>query len=140
MNERPMTEESGQIKENARRIFGPLSCVLYLLLFCQCVFGEELRFKFQPGDKYLLTMTDEQKISRIMDGNEKTMEQSTRLECNFDVQEVDENGTAWVKYTYKRFFLTLKSPEQKVDYDSDSNQYKVPVQAMPMRMVMGESL
>jgi hypothetical protein len=140
MNARKMTEDRRQITENGRRIFCPLSSILCLLLFCGNAYCGELRFKFQPGDKYSLALVTEQKLSRVVDGNERVMEQTTRLESNFDVEEIDSNSNAWVKYTYKRINMKFKSPEQKFDFDSDANQLKIPMQAMPMKMVMGESL
>ena len=70
----------------------------------------------------------------------RALMQTTRLECDFDIEEVDENGIAWAKYTYKRVTMKIRSEEQKVDYDSDANQVKIPLQAMPLRMAVGEWL
>ena len=111
-----------------------------LSVLCGKAYCSELRFKFQPGDKYSLVSVTEQRMSRVVDSNERVIGQTIRLECDFDVQEVDESGTAWVKYTYKRVTLKLTSPEQKIDFDSDSNQMKTPSAVMPMRMALGESL
>ena len=51
-----------------------------------------LRFKFTPGDKYSLVLVTERKVSRVIDGNELSVEQTTRLECDLEVEEVDETG------------------------------------------------
>jgi len=131
---------SGRITDNRRQVFSPLSSVLCLLLFYACAFGGELKFKFSPGDKYSLVSVTEQKMAQVADGNEQASEQTTRLECDFDVEEVDESGCAWAKYTYKRITMKLRAAKQKVDYDSDSNQVKTPMQAVPFRMAMGEGL
>jgi hypothetical protein len=110
------------------------------LLFCSNAMADSLKFKFSPGDKYSLVSVNEQKMARVADGNEQTAEQTTRLECDFDVEEVDESGCAWVKYTFKRITMTLRSQGQKADFDSDANQLKTPMQAVPLRLAMGEEL
>jgi hypothetical protein len=99
-----------------------------------------LKFKFVPGDRCSLVSVTEQKTTRVVDGNEQTSERTTRLECNFDIEEVDEGGCAWAKYTYKRVTMKLRSQEQKVEFDSDANQLKTPLLAAPLRLAMGEEL
>ena len=116
-----------------------LICLASLLL-CSNATADSLKFKFSPGDKYSLISVTEQKIAQVADGNEQASEQTTRLECDFDVEEVDESGCAWAKYTYKRITMKLRAAKQKVDYDSDSNQVKTPMQAVPFRLAMGEGL
>ena len=102
--------------------------------------SHELRFRFQPGDKYSLVSVTEQKLSRVIDGNDWSAEQTIHLECDLDVQEVDENGVAWTKYTYKRVVMKLRSKDQKLDFDSDANTSKTPVPAIPFQMALGESI
>jgi hypothetical protein len=109
-------------------------------MFCSVAMADSLKFKFAPGDRYSLVSVTEQKMTRAVDGNEQTSEQTTRLECDFDIKEVDEASFAWVKYTYKRVTMKLRSQEKKVDFDSDANQLKTPMQAMPLRLAMGEEL
>jgi hypothetical protein len=110
------------------------------MLFCSVATADSLKFKFSPSDRYSLVSVNEQKMARVVDGNEQTVEQTTRLECDFDVEEVDESGCAWVKYTYKRVIMKLRSQGQKADFDSDANQVKTPLQAVPLRLAMGEEL
>jgi hypothetical protein len=102
--------------------------------------ADSLRFKFVPGDKYSLVSVTEQKISRVIDGNEWSAEQTTHLECGLDVEEVDENGNAWIRYTYKRVIMKLRSKDQKLDFDSDANEPKTPILAAPFRLALGESI
>ena len=109
-------------------------------MFCSVAMADSLKFKFAPGDKYSLVSVTEQKMAQVVDGNERTFEQNIRLECDFDIEEVDDSGCAWVKYTYKRATMKLRSQEQKVDFDSDANQLKTPLQAAPLRLAMGEGL
>jgi hypothetical protein len=110
------------------------------MLFCSVATADSLKFKFAPGDKYSLVSVTEQKVAMVVDGNEQASEQTTQLECNFDVEEVDESGCAWAKYTYKRITMKLRAAKQKVDFDSDANQAKTPMQAAPFRLAMGEVL
>ncbi len=102
--------------------------------------ADSLRFKFAPGDKYSLVSVTEQKISRVIDGNEWSAEQTTHLECDMDVQDVDENGSAWVRYTYRRVIMKLRSKDQKLDFDSDANEFKTPIPAMPLCLATGEEI
>jgi len=102
--------------------------------------ADSLKFKFSPGDKYSLVLVTEQKMARVADGNEQSSEQTTRLECDFDVEEVDGSGCAWAKYTYRRVTMKLRAAKQKVDFDSDANQAKMPMQAAPFCLAMGEGL
>lgn len=110
------------------------------LLLCSNVTAGSLGFKFAPGDKYSLVSVTEQKMSRVIDGNEESMEQTTHLECDLDVEEVDENSVAWTKYTYKRVIMKLRSKDQKLDFDSDANELKTPMPAMPLRLAIGEEI
>jgi hypothetical protein len=116
-----------------------LICCVSLLL-CSVATADSLKFKFSPGDKYSLVSVTEQKMARVADGDEQTSEQITQLECDFDVEEVDESGCAWAKYTYKRVTMKLRAAKQKLDFDSDANQVKTPMQAVPFRLAMGEGL
>jgi hypothetical protein len=110
------------------------------VLFCSVAMADSLKFKFAPSDKYSLVSVTEQKISRIVDGNELSSEQTTRLECDLNVEEVDENGVAWTRYTYKRVTMKLQSKGQGVEFDSDANESKVPIAALPFQMALGESI
>jgi hypothetical protein len=122
-----------------RRGYKFLICCVSLLL-CSNAMADSLRFKFAPGDKYSLVSDTEQKMSRVIDGNEWSAEQTTHLECDLNVEEVDENGTAWTRYTYKRVIMKLQSKDQKLEFDSDANESKTPIQAMPFRLALGESI
>ncbi len=110
------------------------------LLICSNSTGAPLKLKFTEGDKYSFISVTERKITNIIEQNEVTTEETIRLENDFEVQEVDEKGFAWVKYTYKRVAMKVITPEQKIDFDSDSNQPRTPIQAAPYRLAIGESL
>jgi hypothetical protein len=110
------------------------------ILFCSVATADSLKFKFAPGDRYSLVSVTEQKMARVVDGNERATEQTTQLECDFDIEEVDEAGFAWVKYVYRRVIMKGKSQEVNFVFDSDANQFKTPMQAMPLRLAVGEEL
>ena len=116
-----------------------LICCVGLLL-CSNAMADSLRLKFVPGDKYSLVSVAEQKMSRVIDGNELAGEQTIHLECDLDVEEVDENGVAWARYTYKRVIMKLRSKDQKLDFDSDANELKTPILAAPFKLALGESI
>ena len=109
-------------------------------MFCSVAMADSLKFKFAPGDKYSLVSDTEQRTARVVDGNERVAEKTLRLECDFDIEEVDEAGFAWGKYTYRRAAVKVKSPELNFVFDSDVNELRTPIQAMPLRMVVGEEL
>jgi Family of unknown function (DUF6263) len=109
-------------------------------MFCSVAMADSLKFKFAPGDKYSLVSDTEQRTARVVDGNERVAEKTLRLECDFDIEEVDEAGFAWGKYTYRRAAVKVKSPELNFVFDSDVNELRTPIQAMPLRMVVGEGL
>jgi hypothetical protein len=109
-------------------------------MFCSVAMADSLKFKFAPGDRYSLVLVTEQKMARVVDGNEQTAEQTVRFECDFDIEEVDENGRAWAKYTYRRTAIKVKSSELNFVFDSDVNQLKTPIQAVSLRLVVGEGL
>ena len=122
--------------------------VICALMTCAITFAaeEQLRFRFQPGDKFSLVLVTEQKTVRSppstgqgADSNEGVSTQSLRLECDFDVEEVEADGCAWAKYTYKRVALRARGAGVDMDYDSDANRPKVPPQVLPLHLARGES-
>jgi hypothetical protein len=82
--------------------------------------GDDLRFRFQPGDKFYLTSAVEQKITRVVDGNEVAIEQAVRLGCDLDIEEVSEDGSAWAKLTYIKTALNIKGGGADISFDSDA--------------------
>jgi hypothetical protein len=76
----------------------------------------------------------------MADANEQVINLTTRSECDFDIDEVDENGFAWVKYTYRRTSQKIKGPNIDVDFDSNIETKKIHLQALPMLLVIGEGL
>ena len=92
----------------------------FLCVLCGKAFCDDLRFRFQPGDKFYLTSTTEQKITRVVDGNEVAIEQAVRLGCDLDIEEVSEDGSAWAKLTYIKTALNIKGGGADISFDSDA--------------------
>jgi len=127
------------------------TCFCALMTYAITFAAEQrLQFRFKPGDKFSLVSVTEQKTSRYVsafgetsprggDANEESMEQNVRIECDFDVEEVDLDGCAWAKYTYKRVALRARGAGVDMDYDSDANRPKVPPQVLPLHLALGES-
>jgi len=115
----------------------------YILIFtflCCSAAAEIPSFNFKPGDKYLLTSVTEEKITRTIDANPQVINETTRFECDFDIDEVDENGFAWGKYTYRRTGCKITGPNIDIDFDSNIETKTIDLRALPMRLVIGERL
>jgi hypothetical protein len=100
--------------------------------------AEQLQFRFQPGDKFYLLTVTEQTTTRVVDGNQQVFEQTVRLGCDLDIEEVQGDGCAWAKYSYRQAALKVKGQGVSVDYDSDANQPKMSSWALPLAVVLGE--
>jgi hypothetical protein len=107
-------------------------------VLCGKAFCGELRFRFQPGDKFYLLSVTEQTTTRVVDGNQQVFTQTVRLGCDLDIEEVEADGRAWAKYSYRQAALKLKGQDVSVEYDSDANQPKISSRALPLAGVLGE--
>jgi len=100
---------------------------------------ENLRFRFQPGDKYFLSLATEYKKVQAADGNEQASEQINRLGCDLDIEEVDVNGYAMARFAYRKSAIKVRMPGLSFDFDSGSGDIKIHTQAIPAKAVIGES-
>jgi hypothetical protein len=98
----------------------------------------EYKWRFEKGQKYLLKNTAEYKVTWTMSGKAETTEQTIGIECNLDVQDVEQDGSAWVSYTYKKTSVKLKGPGVDVKFDSTRDK-NVPTQALSLALILGES-
>jgi hypothetical protein len=106
-------------------------------VLCGKAFCDDLRFRFQPDDKFYLTSTTEQKITRVVDGNEIAIEQVVCLGCDLDIEEVSEDGNAWAKYTYRKTNMKIKGAGGEVSFDSDVNLHSAPANVAPPQASSG---
>jgi hypothetical protein len=133
--------------------------------------ADELRFRFKQGDKFSLVSVNEQKMVHPpapkgqdagADSSEAVSQQTLRLECDFDIEEVEDNGCAWGKYAYRRVALKVREKDVDIDYDSDASRpaspdsrasqggpaqgrglakggQKMPPQVLPFYLALGET-
>lgn len=106
-----------------------------------CTAAEKVQYamRFEAGKKYHLKKVIEQKVTRVIQDTEQTVQQMTKLESNFNVQDVEQNGSAWIDYTYTDSALKLKGPGVDVDFDSAKTDKPVPLQAIGLALILGES-
>jgi hypothetical protein len=104
---------------------------------------EELCFKFKAGDKYFLSSVTEEKITRVVEGNEAALQRTTRFGSDFDVEEVDENGFSWVRYTYRQTAMKSslrvgQTEPEELDFDSNKETKKINTEAIPLFVILDE--
>lgn len=115
-------------------------CVLMVFMAGICQAGEELYFRFRPGDKFsLISITDTNKIQGSLDEAELSqagpesaesrfnpgdaspaMQQILLFRDDLDIEEVESDGCAWAKYTFRQVTLKVRGKGTSVDYDSDA--------------------
>lgn len=78
----------------------------------------QYRLKLQKGKKYYLRMITESKTSYTIMGRERPMEELSGFGYNFDVNDIDMNGNAWVTCTFDWIKLNYKGAGGQVVYDS----------------------
>jgi hypothetical protein len=78
----------------------------------------ELMLRLQEGQSYSIRVTMDQDISQRPAGQKMDMRQTLAVEYTFDVQEVDEDGTALVDVIYTAVLYKLDGPGINVEYDS----------------------
>lgn len=74
-----------------------------------------LKLRLKAGQKYSMRITTEQKISQTIQGKKQDFNQMLAVGIGFEVEEVDANGVASLKVTYRMF--KLKTPDG-MEYDS----------------------
>ena len=98
----------------------------------------QYRLKFKEGKKYYVQIVVDSNTTQTRAGQEQTTERVSGFGYNFDVEEVDENGCAWIKCTYAWTSIKLKGPEKEIVYDS-SKKGEVPASATGLVALLGES-
>ena len=98
----------------------------------------QYKLKLQKGQKYYIKMTNEQKISQTIMGQEQSIDATMGMGIDLDVNDVNDNGDAWVDYTYKWMQLRQKSPMGETEYDSSKKDSPVPLDAQGYAALLGE--
>ena len=124
-----------------------LICCIMAFMPGICRAGEELRFQFRPGDKFSLILvtqinttlpassTENKSVSGggIESLRDEPVEQTFRIRSDLDIEEVEPDGSAWAKYTYRQVSLKSKSRDSEVDYDSEDRRLMKDVEQDPLR-------
>ena len=90
---------------------GVLAVVVTVALaasFAEAAEKMQYRLKLQKGKKYYLRMITESKISYTIMGRERPVEEVIGFGYNFDVNDIDMNGNAWVTCTFDWIKLNYK--------------------------------
>lgn len=98
----------------------------------------QYKLKLQKGQKYYIKMITEQKISQTLMGQEQNAEIAMGMGIDFDVNDVNDNGNAWIRYTYRWAKLSQKTPMGEIEYDSAKGESPVPLEAQGYAALLGE--
>lgn len=103
--------------------------------------GEKIQYqmRFKAGEKYYLRMVTEQKISQTISGQVQNIEQTIGLGCDFDVENVEPNGNAWVSYTYRWAKYVKKGAGGSVEYDSSKKDLSATPMAQGFAAILEET-
>jgi len=106
-----------------------------------CAAAEKVRcaMRFEAGKKYHIKKVVNRKVTSVIQGTEQTVQQVTTLGSDFNVQDVEQNGSAWIDYTYTESGLKLRGPGLNVDFDSAKTDKPVPPQAIGLVLILGGS-
>ncbi|MHC4544251.1 MAG: DUF6263 family protein [Planctomycetota bacterium] len=99
----------------------------------------QYQMRFEEGEKYYLRIVTEQKISQNITGQEQNIEQTIGLGYDFDVKKVEQNGNAWVSYTYRWAKFMQKGAVGNVVYDSSKKGLPAPPMAQGFAALLEES-
>jgi len=125
-----------------KRIFGAVAlCLTVAALAARSEDNTEKReykWRLEKGQNYVLQTSVERKTAQTVSGKTENLEQTTGFECHFVIQDVEQDGSAWVNYSYKKANIKLKAPGVDVVFDSTKDT-KLPLQALSLALLLGES-
>lgn len=78
-----------------------------------------LGLHLEAGRSYGLRMVQEQTVSQTYMGEEQEMSQKMGIAYTFDVEQLTEDGTAWVTATYRAVSFRMESPMGIAEFDSE---------------------
>ncbi len=96
------------------------------------------KLKFEKGQKYYIKMITEQQISQTAMGQEQSVDITMGMGIDLDVNDVNDNGNAWIQYTYRWAKLRQKTPMGEIEYDSAKGDSPVPLEAQGFAALLGE--
>jgi hypothetical protein len=94
--------------------------------------------KLEKGKKYYVKMITEQQISQTVMNQEQNMEQTIGMGMDFDVNDVNDRGDAWVRFTYRWMKFRQKGPMNEIVYDSSQKDVNAPPTAQGFAALLNE--
>ena len=105
--------------------------------FAEAAEKMQYRLKLQKGKKYYLRMITEAKTSYTIMGREQPMEEVSGFGYNFDVNDIDMNGNAWVTCTFDWIKLNYEGSGGMIVYDSTQLFSPVAPAAKRLSLLLG---
>ena len=99
----------------------------------------QYRLKFDKGKKYYTKSVVKQQITQTIMGQEQKIDMTIGFGFNFDIEDVDDSGNAWVRYTYEWIKFEQKGPMGEVVYDSSKKKSPVSPAGQSFAMLLGET-
>ena len=78
----------------------------------------DLKLRLKPGQKHSMRIITENKISHTIMGQQQKINHHKAIELEFEVKEVEANGTALVKVTYQSIKEKGGTGQATLEYDS----------------------
>ena len=98
----------------------------------------ELRFRFEEGKSYKLTVTMKQEIVQWLNGEEQETAHTMSIGETLNVKDVDEAGTATVEVTFGPISVKMKGPMGTIEYNSDDPPDEVALPAKAFAAMLGQ--
>ncbi len=96
------------------------------------------RLRFEKGQKLFVRTAVEQNVIRQIGQQERTLVQNTWVGCDWDVEQIEEDGGAWIKQTYRSAGVKIKGPGVDVEFDSTKDK-QVPIQALSLVLLLNQA-
>lgn len=116
--------------------------LILLTLYFACQGGRKINLclNLKQGTNYKYRLTTEQNISQTVQGQKVDVNQTTIMECIYDVKEVDEAGNTTVKFTYSKIGFIQDGPLGRIEYKSWEKADEVPLMVKAFASLVDQSL
>ncbi len=78
----------------------------------------DLKLRLKPGQKYGILITTEDEVAQTIMGRQQDISHTKAMGLEFDVEQVDANGIATIKVTYRTLKEKTSSWAGGMEYDS----------------------
>jgi len=126
--------------EKKTGLLGILVVILAVSIVISCAREKiQLQLRLQEGESHTIKVLTDQNISQTIQGQRHDIIQTTGTGHTFDVEEVDADGNALVKVTYRSVLFKQDGPMGKIEYDSSNPPAIIPPMAMGFAALVGQS-